>query len=183
MFGIGPLVLVDDGLVRHAKSVSVEPCIEVGCILDLQVVSNLVLDVIPVLLLNMIENLHIVSPINALVFKFGGFSHFLKVTKTVAYVVLLERYSLAQLLEDLEPRRQLHVAIHIESHRGLEASGRYNLHTTILFGIGVKIQVLNIIDWAQKLLFSRPKHGHTFDIVQVAVNILGLRQRIANGLV
>ena len=183
MFYVLKLVLVADSLIRHAESVAIDPGIEVSSVFDLQVVADLVLDVIPVLLFDLIEDFLVVAPINSLILNFNFFRHFFEVTKAVSVIVLFEWDALAELLEDLVPSRQLDVAIHIESHRWLEAWRWYDLDTTILFSISVCIQILNIVDRALELLFCGVKHGHSFDIVEVAVDILGLRERIADGLV
>ena len=81
-------------VVFSSESAAILASIEVGCVLDLNVVAGLIVYDLPVLALDPIVHLLIIVPVDVLIFALALLRNPLEVTERVARAVLVERLSL-----------------------------------------------------------------------------------------
>lgn len=177
------LSILVQAVVLASKATAKLACVKIGCVLNLYLVADLVVNNLPILALDSIVHLLVVVPVDVLVLAFSYFGYFLKVLESVTFPILVERLTLSQLLQDLEPCRQASVALNIKTELRLETSWRNNLYAAVLAHFLFVVELFDVVNRALELLLGGPEHGHLFNFVELAVDILGLHERVLQGLV
>lgn len=101
-------------MALHAEAASELPGVEVGGVLHFILFSDLVLDVVPVLALDMLEDNVIIGPVNVFVLFLLLSCDVLEIFESVSTQILIKRHALGQLLEDLVPCCHFLIAVDVE---------------------------------------------------------------------
>lgn len=122
-------------MALHAEATSELPGVEVGGVLYFVLFSDLVLDVVPVLAFDMLENYVIIGPVKVFVLFLLLSCDVLKIFESVSTQILIERHALGQLLEDLVSGRHFLIAVDVERQRGLERFGWNDLDAAVVMRV------------------------------------------------
>lgn len=99
------LAILVQSVVLTSEATSELASVEISCVLYLNLITDLVVNNLPVLSLDSVVYLLVVIPVDILIFAFSYFGYLLKVLKGVTFSILVEWLSLSQLLQDLKPSR------------------------------------------------------------------------------
>jgi hypothetical protein len=95
----------------------------------------------------------------------------------------MERFALAEFLEDLVAGGEFDGAVGVEGEGRLERRRRDDLDAAVLGSLLGLVDEVDVVDGVSELVFSGGEHGHLFDLLQVFVGIPGLNQRVLDGLI
>ena len=150
--------------------------VKIGSVLDLDFVTNLVVDNLPVLALDSFVNLLVVVPVDVLVLSFPYLGYFLEVLEGVANSILVEGRALGQFLKHLVSCWQASIAFNIEAELGSEARWWNNLNTAILVGFLFIVQLFNVVNRTLEFFLGGPEYRHWIYLVQLVVHVFRLDQ-------
>ena len=145
---------------------------DIGCILDAHLGPDLVLDHVPVVLLELVEVL--LRRQWLLVLRRQA----LELRVAPPHVVLFEGLALGELLEDLVSSRYFPLRLGVEGELRPERGWGYNLDAAVLVDVFVAHELLNVEEGVSKLVLRGPKSLHFFDFVDVGVHVRRLQKRV-----
>ena len=102
---------------------------------------------VPVILLNVLENGLVIAPVNVRIFLFPSLGDFLKLFESMSDQVLIKRDTLRKLLKNLVSGGKFCFTVYIEGERWCERLWRNYFDTAVRLSILVVVQTLDIINW------------------------------------
>lgn len=178
-----PAPLAVQSMVSAAEAAAILVGIEVGSVLHLDLVADLVVDNVPVLALDMVVYILVVRPVDVVVLLLPLLSDPLKVLEGVACSILVERLSLRKLLKHLVSRGELAIALDVEAQFRLEAWGRNDLDASVLMRLLTVVELLNVVHWVLEFFLSGPKNRHFVNFIELVVNVFGLDEGVFQHLI
>ena len=97
--------------------------------------------------------------------------------------VLMKWHALGQLLEDLIPRWECLITVHVKNAFGLETGRRDNFNTSVVICLFHVVELLDVVHGRLKLFLCRSEDWHLVYVTEGQIDILRLNQRVLDGLV
>lgn len=161
-----------------SKSTSEFVGVQISSIFHFQTGSNLIFNHIPIFFFYFFINFLIIIPIKMLVLDLISCSQVLKLFESMALEILIKRYTLRKILQNLISCGKLLLAVNIECKRWPKAFRRDNFDASVQVSLFFTEQFINVNDRILKFFFSWSEYRHFLNILKLIIAIFRFNQRI-----